>query len=629
MKKIDATPLRPIDLDEDLKKQDAYAKELLDSGFDFGIAVTDTFIRSIRKIGYHNTGTALDEEIDNSVQAGAKNIHILFGYYPENKSQKKIDQIAILDDGHGMNPAMIRAAVVWGGTHRAEDRGGFGRFGFGLPSSCVSQGLRFKVYSKTAGGQWHSVVVDVDQLAEEFKAKKKMVVPQPIKENPPSWVMEYAKANKENVAESLQNGTVVIIDKLDKVDFKTTQALREFLLQHFGLVYRWYLREVSIFVEGTSVEPLDPLFITPGFRMYDRYTMKIDGKMQEILDPDRAEVVEGTEFEVKDKETGEPLGVVKVRLSYMPPTFARIPAAKKMERGTTNPRYEVMDENNGIVIMRNGRQIDVVKSKCPWFKFQNNDAYIGIEIDFPPTLDDEFSITTHKQQVGLSNRMWDLLRDANVKRAIFSLRVRNAEDRSRLKAERESFEKKPSEQAMEDAQKFRRAPATAGERKREGDERLRQEAHTKAEQTGRPVEKVHSELEQEIKGFPYRVLLESRPEGAFYRPEPYGTQLRIYINTAHRFFKEVYSGKESTPHLRNGLETLLFVLGDCESSAKDGIRSLYESERAEWSRYVNIVLDRLGKWNNRDDESASDEEMAQNGDAETSPTSSASEAVPQ
>ena len=66
------------DSQTDLQEQQKYVENLEQSGFDFSLAITDTFINSIRDIGYKSIGTALDEEIDNSLQAAAKNIHVFF-----------------------------------------------------------------------------------------------------------------------------------------------------------------------------------------------------------------------------------------------------------------------------------------------------------------------------------------------------------------------------------------------------------------------------------------------------------------------------------------------------------------------------------------------------------------------
>ena len=96
----------------------------------------DAFVRGIRDLGYKSNPNALAELVDNSVQAGSDRVEVFFGY-DGGKSDKKPNQIAVLDNGHGMEPDMIRAAVTWGGTHREGDRTGFGRYGYGLPSACV------------------------------------------------------------------------------------------------------------------------------------------------------------------------------------------------------------------------------------------------------------------------------------------------------------------------------------------------------------------------------------------------------------------------------------------------------------------------------------------------------------
>ena len=114
--------------------------------------LANAFVKGMRDIGYKSTAFALDELIDNSIQAGARKIHVAFGYAGKG-SEKKPDMLAIVDDGHGMDPLMVRASVIWGGTHRHNDRTGFGRYGYGLPSACVSIGRRYSVFSKVADGR--------------------------------------------------------------------------------------------------------------------------------------------------------------------------------------------------------------------------------------------------------------------------------------------------------------------------------------------------------------------------------------------------------------------------------------------------------------------------------------------
>ncbi len=597
------------DSQTDLQEQQKYVENLEQSGFDFSLAITDTFINSIRDIGYKSIGTALDEEIDNSLQAAAKNIHVFFGYKKENTSQKKPDMIAIADDGHGMIPEMIRAAVVWGGTHRAESRSGFGRFGFGLPSSCVSQGRRFTVYSRVEKGQWQSVSVDIDVMAEEFRLNHKMRVPEPIPTDLPEWVRVYHEKQSSTFVDNFSHGTVVVIDKLDKVYYSTKKTLLDYLLRHFGMYYRNYLRYFNLFVDGIQVEPIDPLFLTPGARFYDRYPFRRDGKEETIIDPDRAEPLPPCEFDVKDKTTGKPIGTVKVRYSYLPPTFARIPENKLQVRGSANVRWQILKENNGFIVLRTGRQIDVVRPPHEITTLQNNDAYLKVEIDFPATLDEEFSITTSKQQITISERMWDLLKNAGVFNAFNEMRIKSKRHREELAAKAVAQEKRLSEQAMEDADKFRRPFEPNEDRLKEGDTRLKFKAGQKAEEEGRDSKLVQKELELETKSRPYKIAFEAIPGGPFYRPEQLGGQLVVHLNTAHPFFSHIYGSRGIRRNSQDIIEILLFVLANSELSAKGDIRRLYESERDEWSKRLSTALDSLDKWNNRDDDEEAANEM--------------------
>jgi hypothetical protein len=578
-------------LSEDLAAQRAYVKKLENQRFDFGLVFENAFVRGMRDIGYKSTGTAINELIDNSIQAEATALHVLMGYEPRNRSQKKPDRLAVIDNGHGMDPTMIRAAVLWGGSHRADkdDRTGFGRYGYGLPSACVSFGQIYSVYSKTSDGSWNKVTIDLPAIGrgELRNVNGHVVAPEPNAEEPPQWVMDHIA----KVLPGLESGTVVVIEEIDRLDFKTTQNLRDFFLRIFGVTYRNFLRAVSIFLDDKKVEPIDPLFITEGSKFYNE-------------DDDRAEPLDPLIIEVKDRVSKQAAGVVKVRFSYMPPTFLRVD--KQKERGQSNTRFEIRKEYNGINILRYGRYIDTVTSKCPWTTFQNNDRYIGVEIDFPPVLDEEFSITTSKQQVVLSQRMWDILENNGVYSAIAQMRKRWATENAALRDTREAAKevKRPSEYAMEDVQRLlTRYPGTP-EEKQKGQENLDREARDKAKRAGLPIETVKRELELEAHGRPFKVEFVSHPGAPFYRVEQVGGQKVLYINRAHRFYSEIYAEPDSSGHSRYGLEILLFVLGDCELRASSEVRSFYESERAEWSKYLGLALDRLSQWENTEDKLA-------------------------
>lgn len=558
----------------DLEAQRAYAEAKVAEGFDFGLTIVEAFVRGIRDLGYKNTGTALDELIDNALQAEARHVDVVFGF--RGASSSKPTDVAVIDDGHGMDALMQRLAVIWGGTHRENDRKGFGRYGYGLPSASVSMGRAFSVYAKVDGGTWTRVTVDLDAIeAGEYTVGNKVVVPAPVEAMLPDWISDAVTQRYGDDGPS--SGVVVHIERLDRLTWKTAGSLRPHLIEHFGITYRNPLSSDTavITVDGEQVEPIDPLFLTRGARYY--------GGDDEV----RAEALEGMTIPVADTDTGEVLGEIKVRFAYMPPSFTK--------NGTSRAgRLAIMKDHNGFVLMREGRQIDVLV-RNPWTSILNNDRYWGVEIDFPAVLDEEFSVTTSKQQIRLSDRMWEILREAGVYKTVRHLRDRYVTENAADKREREDGPgPRASEQAMDDADRFKTSPPEPDpERDRRAKQAFDEEVERRQSHSDKPREDLERELQAEIDSHRYVVAEESAPGAPFFRVDQVGGRKVITINKAHRWYTDLYAGPESTPRLRAALEIMLLVLGDCELNAGGDRRLFYEVERQEWSRRMQVVLDRL------------------------------------
>jgi hypothetical protein len=567
------TTTKPIN--SDLAAQSAYVKKMVSDGFDFGLTHTQAFVRGIRDLGYKSTATALDEQVDNADQADAKHVHVVW------EDIAKPTWIAVADDGHGMEPAMIRLAVVWGGTHREDNREGFGRYGYGLPSSSVSIGRRFTVYSWTEESSCHAVTIDLDDMEKGVYSKgHQIVIPKPVPAEIPAKVLAQVKKDEGAKALDENHGTVVVIEKVDRLTWKTGTALKRNLLEHFGLFYRNFLRSLDIFVQGERVIPVDPLFLMEDGRFYD-------------LDEDRAEALPPQTIKVKTDKYGE--AEITVRYSYMPPRFLGVD--KDQERGKTNLRFPIRADNNGIIILRNHRQIDLVPARRGIFSFNNDDRYVGVEIDFPAALDEEFSITTSKQQIAPSDRIWDILKAEGVFHAIQAMRRRYDEDKKRLRdlrAENEN-ESKVSEKSLHETDKFsRQTPSEKEAQKQRGEENLKRKAQKRAEETGKPVEEAVKELRKETEQRPYHLQEEDQRGAPFFRVEQIGGQRTVFINRLHPFYLKLYKGHDTSPRVRAALEVILLVLGTCElEAATEERQRFYKQERREWSDRLELALDSL------------------------------------
>jgi NAD(P)-dependent dehydrogenase (short-subunit alcohol dehydrogenase family) len=108
-----------------------------------------TFIQSLRDVGYNNTTAAVCEHVDNGIQAGASEIRVFF-HQSSRRGNPEID-VVVYDNGKGMPPHVLQVAMSFGGSMYYENRSGIGRFGVGMKTAAlamgpvVSEGLRQEV----------------------------------------------------------------------------------------------------------------------------------------------------------------------------------------------------------------------------------------------------------------------------------------------------------------------------------------------------------------------------------------------------------------------------------------------------------------------------------------------------
>lgn len=572
---------------EELGRQHQYVQKLKKSGErGFALIAADAFVRGMRDSGYKTTARAIDEFIDNSIQAQASRVDVIYTTGISNGKQI-ISNVAVIDDGHGMEPDMIRAAVLWGGTHREDDRSGFGRYGFGLPSAAVSQSKRFEVYSRIERGQWHRVGVDLDDICSGRLTNENGVVLAPNAEiaELPNFVKEYLGDH------SLEHGTVILLVSPDRQTsgFRNPTAFHKNMMEHLGLIYRGVLRRCTIYVNSKMVEAVDPLFLDTGARFYDLG----NGIKAEALEPLLIEV----------KNTRGEIGYVRIRLSYMPYGFQRGPEQSQNGALKENERMKIMKENLAyFVITRAGRQIDLInKAQFAQEKFnfsmQTYDRNWAIEIDFDPVLDEEFGITVNKQQITIHERMWQILEAHGVHLMVRSLSRRytkESHDKSD-EAKRDKELKKTSESVMAEGDKFepKLSEILPAEKEKKAKEKIHEDAKKKSKLTGRPEKEIVEEINTAIKENPYKIEFEALEGAPFYRPELYGAQTRISINTRHRFYTDLYASAD--PRIKSTLELLLFVLGSCEVKSSDDREIFYRKERGQWSDKLETRLELLDR----------------------------------
>jgi predicted CopG family antitoxin len=570
---------------ETVDRQVEYIKEAKKKNKGLGIVFADAFLRGMRDLGYKDPAWAVAEIIDNAIQAAATIVSVTI--LPESSDASARPQmIAIADNGNGMIPEMIGYAVRWGGTTREGDRSGFGRYGYGLPSAAVSMAKRYTVYSKTPGNPWHSVTIDIETLgaaANDVAKTERLLTAKPT--SLPGWVVQ---AETKIPLGQLESGTVVVLEDLDRLRmtpaWKKGSTVRAKFMEQLGVIYRHWIPERMIFVDGTAVEVVDPLFLMEHGRFHTETAV-------------RAVAVEARTIELM-LPSGEK-GTISIRASHLPANFQLQNPAERRKGSPNNKRLAIMKDYNGILVCREWRHVDTVTPA--WTKFQNFDANVKIEVNFDPTLDEHFGLTTAKQQIVISDEMWEKLQHNGkgggaLIELVQDLRNKHEESRRQLAAAAENLSgekvQRSSVVAMEESEKFKDfVPPETSEQKEEAAKNLEHEATAIATNAKKPMQEVMQDLQEETQAKRWEIQFVSIPEGPFYRPARLGEQKRVIINTDHPFYLKLY--EPSHPDVRAALEVLLFVLAERELECSGDGLTFYRSERQKWSDRLRHALDKL------------------------------------
>lgn len=330
---------------------------------DAGIIALDKFIVSTRDSGYKGTPQAIAELIDNALQAGAQEVRVDLRI--EQADDAVGIDVAVIDNGSGMNAETLRQALRFGGSSRFDDRTGIGRYGMGLPNASLSQARRLDVYTwQSAKKPLHSYL-DVDEIAQG----RLRLVPAPRRTRWPATVDGWSKGS----------GTLVEWSRCDRLDHKRVSTLTRKLVPFIGRVFRYFIWDgVRIVVNGKSIEAVDPLYVHP----------------QSALRGGRAfgePLIYQVQAPTQNGQPG-PIGTVKV-------TFAELPVHEWHSLSNDEKRRLGISNGAGVSIVRAGREIDY-----GWFflggkRRENYDDWWRCEIQLDPVLDEVVGLAHTKQQI--------------------------------------------------------------------------------------------------------------------------------------------------------------------------------------------------------------------------------------
>lgn len=350
-------------------------------------------VQAMRDSGYKNAAYALAELMDNSIQAGATRVELLCGELSEvsqGRRRSRIHKIAVLDNGSGMDEAVLRMALQFGNGTRLSraDQKGIGKFGMGLPNSSISQATRVDVWT-WKGGPESAIHTYLD--LEVIKSGGMSEVPAPDSEPIP----EVWRQAGSDLGES---GTLVVWSNLDRVTWKTARSILDHSELLIGRMYRKFLDGGKVRIRLCTFD-------------FDRAKQSL--LERDALPNDPMSLMRGTSCPAPfDEEPmfeiwGEPYEMVvsyrgeehRVRVTF---SIAKI-EARSVPNAGKEPHGKHAAKNIGVSIVRADRELDLDQS---WvLQYDPRERWWGVEVEFSPDLDEVFGVTMQMQSARYLHRI--------------------------------------------------------------------------------------------------------------------------------------------------------------------------------------------------------------------------------
>lgn len=315
-------------------------------------------IEAMRDIGY-SLESAIADIIDNSITARSSTIDVRFGWRSERP------WIAIVDDGLGMSPELLREAMRPGTRNPLETRSSddLGRFGLGLKTASFSQCRRLTVLTRQGGvesvARW-----DLDHVALTDR-----------------WTLLRPSGDEVQALPCIDmlrpSGTLVLWESIDRIEFdgrdeRGHQQLNEqmaLVTEHIARVFHRFidgersLAKVAIRVNLAEVRAFDPF--------------NVRNPSTQVLQEERVVT-----------KTGDVL-----MQAYVLPHHSKVPSAEYQRLAGT----EGYLRNQGFYVYRNRRLI----IWGSWFRLAPQEELTKlarVRIDIPNTQDHLWAIDVRKSR---------------------------------------------------------------------------------------------------------------------------------------------------------------------------------------------------------------------------------------
>jgi hypothetical protein len=601
---------------------------------DFDIVPTSLAVKAMRDNGYKNAAYAIAELMDNSIQAGAKTVQLLCAdreMQVEQRTRRRLNEVAVLDDGSGMDADTLRIALQFGnGTHlEAAQQKGMGRFGMGLPSASISQCQRVDVWSWTQGidNALHSYI-DLPDI----NAGRMRQLPEPQRSPvPKNW---RTAAGRGTFGES---GTLVVWSNIDRVLWRTSKALIDNSEELIGRMYRYWIDDgrVEIVLKSfldddpgnilteRQAKPNDPLYLMSNTSCPEPFNDK--PMFRPYPSPGENEIPVTVRFRGEDH-------VVKIKLAI---ASEEARDSSGGQSSGSRPYGQHAARNLGVSVVRAGRELELDPAWAT--TYEPRERWWGVEVSFDPGLDELFGVSNNKQSARNLAEAAKIDTSAIIKEhggSIVAARaaLREEEDpleplleivnrvqsnirqmrsviqtqaegrRRRTRHTEESIEAKATDAVRRRQEEGHRGRSdedenkSAEERKADVAQQLEHQGHSRESAEELAAETID-------KGLKYRIDVASLEGGAFFSVQPRGGVLLVTLNTDHPAYDLLLGArdpkdlpedpdklKEQLLSAQSGLEMMLFAWARYEDEQQGDRLRATQNVRHDWGRMAEAFL---------------------------------------
>ena len=559
----------------------------------------DRLYESLRYNEY-SPENGMGEIVDNSVEAGATCIDVRITRIKQQgkgRPKTKIDEIAVADNGCGMDQNVLSKCLALGESIRPTNRVklGIGRFGVGMTLGSISLACKIEVYSRTsADADFLYTYIDL----EEIKNREQLYIPVPIVKSP---------AEEYRTLLDGQSGTIVVLKKCDRI----TGDL-EGLANYLGRTYRKFIEK--------------GIKITLGFRMENESVFRVEP----VYLHDPLYIAGPTKFDVENRQAGKPMdpkaedwGTIRItkeiegrpgktadvviRLTLLPEEWRMVEGAG----GSPEAKKRKIHENEGVSILRADRE--VLYGHVPFItgargasKALDIDRFWGCEISFPPELDSYFQVRYIKRGAEPVESLKEQIR-AEIMKYIPSARkiIRDvfAKNEAAAYQEKDAFEN--AENAMADISHSLPVGISAKNMTPDEEESALDLAAKESLDTKRRIPQEQKDAEEkkkeELRSKPYSVEPVSFPKSFFFETVHTPKSLIIKLNANHPFYERVMKpltdmGESTEYSLQNrktwdAMLMMLFAYAKAETMFDSEYTPMFEQLRTQWGAFLGTVID--------------------------------------